>query len=63
MLALRDLFISPEPYDESVATSKCITHCPMVNAARKAEGLPEFEIPENDAPVFTDDFLEQGAEA
>ena len=60
MLALRDLFLNPAPYDGSVATSKCITHCPMINAARRADGLPEFEIPESDAPVFGDDFLDRG---
>ena len=60
MLALRDLFISPRPYDESVATSKCITHCPMVNAARRAARLPELDVPDSDAPVFGDDFLEAG---
>ncbi len=60
MLELRDLFLSPEPFTERVATSKCITHCPMVNAARRELGLPEFDLPESTAPVFGDDWLTAG---
>jgi len=61
MQDLRDLFISPERYTERVAASKCITHCPMVNAGRRKHGLPEFEDVESDAPIFEDDWLTRGA--
>jgi len=61
MLDLRDLFISPESFTERVADSKCITHCPMVNGARRNLGLPELDVPESDAPIFGDDFLTAGA--
>jgi MoaA/NifB/PqqE/SkfB family radical SAM enzyme len=61
MQDLRDLFISPQRYTERVAASKCITHCPMVNAGRGKHGLPEFEHVVSDAPIFEDDWLTRGA--
>lgn len=60
MLALRDLFIQPGIYDSSLKDSKCITHCPIVNAGRRNLGLPEYAATANDVPIFGDDWLTAG---
>lgn len=55
---LREMFVNPAPYDPSVADSKCVTHCPIVNAGRVHNGLPAYKIPDSGVPTFGDDFLD-----
>lgn len=55
---LREMFVNPEPYHAAVEGSKCVTHCPIVNAGRVRNGLAPYEVPEAGVPTFGDDFLE-----